>query len=171
MRVVEILNEIHTPSPAADHKPKPNFRWLDSFSVGVYVREPRFPFFTMSFVMRDTVLRFEKPPPSEEKLEHRPEQMFQKSNTEYQDLLLYLRKLNDEWKDMNRTKVLTDGEVKVANKRVRRIRAQCQGEVRQLAKATIMMRRRALEVQLRREMDEYNTELAAVGKTFFTERI
>ena len=35
----------------------------------------------------------------------------------------------------------------------------------------VQVRRRALEVQLQKEMDQYNTELASQGKTFHKQRI
>ncbi|XP_070174895.1 uncharacterized protein [Littorina saxatilis] len=62
-------------------------------------------------------------------------------------------------------------EEKVGYKRATYAIKQCNAEVKQGAIAAIMVRRRALEVQMQREMEQYNTELATQGKTFHTQRI
>ncbi|KAK7479663.1 hypothetical protein BaRGS_00029039 [Batillaria attramentaria] len=62
-------------------------------------------------------------------------------------------------------------ETKVAYKRVAITLKQCKAETRQAAKASIMVRRRALELLLQKDTAGYAEELAALGKTFHKQRV
>ncbi|KAK7116599.1 uncharacterized protein [Littorina saxatilis] len=82
-----------------------------------------------------------------------------------------IKKLNEEFDVNEKAKWAERLEEKVGYKRATYAIKQCNAEVKQGAIAAIMVRRRALEVQMQREMEQYNTELATQGKTFHTQRI
>lgn len=76
-----------------------------------------------------------------------------------------------EWDVNEKAKWAEKLDEKVGYKRSISALKQCDAEVKTAAKAAIMVRRRALEVQMEKEMEQYNKELATQGKTFHTQRI
>ncbi|KAL8604480.1 hypothetical protein ACOMHN_042308 [Nucella lapillus] len=76
-----------------------------------------------------------------------------------------------EERAMERTRRNEACEMKMNQRKMDSTLNQCKAEVKQFAKACIMVRRRALEVQLQREMAQYGAELAGVGHAFHNERL
>lgn len=62
-------------------------------------------------------------------------------------------------------------ESKVAYKQLAIQQKEINAATRQAAKASLMVRRRALELQIQHDMGGYQEELEALGKTFHAQRV
>ncbi|XP_076465489.1 uncharacterized protein LOC143297179 isoform X2 [Babylonia areolata] len=86
-------------------------------------------------------------------------------------MAMKLAQADKDWDVNEKAKWAEKLEEKVGYKRTLHAIKQRDAEVKQAAKAAIMVRRRALEVQLQKEMEMYNSELASLGKTFHQQRV
>ncbi|KAL8559004.1 hypothetical protein ACOMHN_039760 [Nucella lapillus] len=117
--------------------------------------------------IKETVLRYEGPPRTNT-------ECFKQQTRRIADdeaLALKLALADKDWDVNEQAKWSEKLEEKVGYKRTLQALKQRDAEVKQVAKAAIMVRRRALEVLLQKETEMYDSELASLGKTFHMQRI
>uniref|UniRef100_A0A0B6YY24 Uncharacterized protein n=1 Tax=Arion vulgaris TaxID=1028688 RepID=A0A0B6YY24_9EUPU len=115
---------------------------------------------------RDTNLRYEQP--------HRPCKLFQEyiKNLQVNEVqldkgqdqkMLDRKGLHDEW--------LEHSNVKLKARALKNEKKQLGHEIKMVAKANLLMRKRALALRIDADQKMYADELARFGKSFHTERI
>eukprot|EP00745_Piridium_sociabile_P030620 TRINITY_DN50814_c1_g2_i1.p1 TRINITY_DN50814_c1_g2~~TRINITY_DN50814_c1_g2_i1.p1 ORF type:complete len:148 (+),score=40.49 TRINITY_DN50814_c1_g2_i1:21-464(+) len=121
--------------------------------------------FTMS--IKETVLRYEGPPRTNT-------ECFKQQKRRIADdeaMAFKMSQADEDWDTSEIAKWSEKLEQKVGYKRTLQALEQQGAEVKQAATASIMVRKRALEVLLQKETDLYDSELASLGKTFHTQRV
>lgn len=121
--------------------------------------------------IKETVLRYEGPPRTNTECFKQQTRRIATMRGEDEAMALKLALADNDWDVNEKAKWAEKLEEKVGYKRTLHALKQRDAEVKQAAKAAIMVRRRALEVLLQKDMEMYNAELASQGKTFHTQRI
>jgi len=112
--------------------------------------------------IKETVGRYEGPVRTSNKYRNLQTQRI----ADDEEMAIKLAVADKEWDVNEKAKWAEKLEEKTGYQRAIKAMKQCDAEVKTAAKAAITVRRRALVVQIEKETEQYNKELASQGKTF-----
>merc|ERR1711963_168169 len=117
--------------------------------------------------IKETVGRYEGPVRTSNKYRNLQTQRI----ADDEEMAIKLAVADKEWDVNEKAKWAEKLEEKTGYQRAKNAMKQCEIEVKAASKASITVRRRALEVQMEKETAMYNQELCTQGKTFHKQRI